>query len=113
MLTIIIGSIRSLEFVDLMKQIRQFRMSEHIQENLLSVSFLSCFNNLKLLLMIIQVAGGSAGRKVSYPYFKAFNQMLGNMDLFRNVMETVCADNGHTTQGKRERDIPPLNGVSL
>ncbi len=39
--------------------------------------------------------------------------MLGNMDLFRNVMETVCADNGHTTQGKRERDIPPLNGVSL
>ena len=48
----------------------------------------------------MKVAGGSAGRRVSYPYFKAFNQMLGNMDLFRNVMEDACAVHGHITQGR-------------
>ena len=48
----------------------------------------------------MKVAGGSAGRRVSYPYFKAFNQMLGNMDLFRNVMEGACAEHGQITQGR-------------
>ena len=32
------GTIPALEFVDLMKKIRGFRMSEHIQDHLLSVS---------------------------------------------------------------------------
>ena len=32
------GTIPALEFVELMTQIRGFRMSEHVQENLLSVS---------------------------------------------------------------------------
>ena len=32
------GTIPALEFVDLMQEIRGFRMSEHVQENLLSVS---------------------------------------------------------------------------
>ena len=32
------GTIPALEFMDLMTKIRGFRMSEHVQENLLSVS---------------------------------------------------------------------------
>ena len=48
------------------------------------------------------MAGGSAGRKVSYPYFKAFNQMLGNLELFRQVVQHVSesAPHGQITQGK-------------
>ena len=46
-----------------------------------------------------QVAGGSTGRRVSYPYFKAFNQMLGNLALFRNVVQAVCDHEGKATQG--------------
>ena len=34
------GTIPALEFVDLMTKIRGFRMSEHVQENLLSVSII-------------------------------------------------------------------------
>jgi solute carrier family 25 aspartate/glutamate transporter 12/13 len=66
------------------------------------------------------VAGGSAGRKVSYPYFKAFNQMLGNLDLFKQIVQKVCDANpsGQTTQVQLMREaqkypqITPLQ-VSL
>jgi solute carrier family 25 aspartate/glutamate transporter 12/13 len=96
------GKIPALEFVDLMVSIRGFRMSDHVKENLLTV------------------AGGSAGRKVSYPYFKAFNQMLGNLDLFKQIVQKVCDANpsGQTTQVQLMREaqkypqITPLQ-VSL
>ena len=48
------------------------------------------------------MAGGSTGRKVSYPYFKAFNQMLGNLDLFRQLFQTsseATSNHGQLTQG--------------
>ena len=53
-----------------------------------------------------QVAGGSAGRRVSYAYFKAFNQMLGNLGLFRVVVQTVCDHNpqGRCTHGQGRFD---------
>ena len=45
-----------------------------------------------------QVAG-SSGRQIHYQYFKAFNEMLGNLDLFRNLVQAVCDREGKATQG--------------
>lgn len=63
------GSIPALEFVELMKKTRGFRMSKYVQDNLLSV------------------AAGSSSKQVSYAYFKAFNQFLGNLDILEKIVE--------------------------
>ncbi len=49
-----------------------------------------------------QVAGGSVGRKVSYPYFKAFNQLLGNLDILGQVVQSAVDKNkgSKVTQSK-------------
>ena len=67
------GMIDALQFVQIMGQIRGFRMSPYVHDNLLSV------------------AGGSPARKVSYPYFKAFNQLLGNLDLLEHIVTSAVA----------------------
>ena len=48
------------------------------------------------------MAGGVTGRKVSYPYFKAFNQLLGNLDILGQVMDNAVSANkgGSVTQGE-------------
>ena len=42
------------------------------------------------------------GKQVSYPYFKAFNQMLGNLDILEQVVEHAVQTNksSSVTQGK-------------
>ena len=42
------------------------------------------------------------GRQVSYPYFKAFNQFLGNLDILGQIVEgAIKANKGSdVTQGK-------------
>ncbi len=42
------------------------------------------------------------GRKVSYPYFKAFNQLLGNLDILGQVVQTAVDKNegSKVTQGE-------------
>ena len=47
----------------------------------------------------MQVAGGSHTREVSYAYFKAFNQLLGNLDILQRVV-VAAAKNGPATQSK-------------
>ncbi|XP_064397887.1 electrogenic aspartate/glutamate antiporter SLC25A13, mitochondrial-like [Halichondria panicea] len=74
------GSIRAEEYVKLMKTIRGFRLSPHVQDHLLSV------------------AGGSPGSNVNFAYFKAFNQLLGNLDLMEKIVTTV-------TDGDQTKDI--------
>ena len=41
------------------------------------------------------------GRTVSYPYFKAFNQLLGNLDILKKVIEGAISENNveKVTQG--------------
>ena len=37
----------------------------------------------------LQVAGGSPARQVSFAYFKAFNQFLGNLDIMEKIMHSA------------------------
>jgi len=50
---------------------------------------------------LLQVAGGSPARQVSYAYFKAFNQFLGNLDILEKVVHTATDSNPEkkVTQG--------------
>jgi solute carrier family 25 aspartate/glutamate transporter 12/13 len=73
------GSIPALNFVELMMRIRKYRMSPYVQENLLSV------------------AGGGHTRNVSYPYFKGFNQFLGNLDILQRVVTVATRNTGSAT----------------
>ena len=94
------GTIPAIEFVDLMTKIKGFRMSVHVQNHLcqyVSLYTIYMYNYVHVYIYT-QVAGGS-GRRVRYPYFKAFNEMLGNLDLLKNLVQTVCDREGKATQG--------------
>lgn len=41
-------------------------------------------------------SGGQTGRRVSFPYFIAFNSLLNNMELVKRIYLNVT--NGHRTQ---------------
>lgn len=82
------GAIPALEFVELMKKIRGFRMSSYVQDHLLSV------------------AGGSPAREVSYGYFKAFNQLLGNLDILERIVDSAAGgrESSRVTQAQLLRE---------
>ena len=42
---------------------------------------------------LLQVAGGSPARRVSYAYFEAFNQFLGNLDILKKVVNATTSSN--------------------
>lgn len=42
------------------------------------------------------VGAGQSGRKVSFPYFMAFNSLLNNMELIKRIY--LNATNGHRYQ---------------
>ena len=56
-----------------------------------------------MLLMVIylQVVGGSVGQQVSFPQFKAFNQLLGNLDIMEKIVHEALKSNpnGYVTKG--------------
>ena len=67
------------------------------------------FNCWKVIVMdtylfLVQVAGGSVNREVTYPYFKAFNQFLGNLNILEKVVQGAVSSSHDTkaTQGERE-----------
>jgi solute carrier family 25 aspartate/glutamate transporter 12/13 len=70
------GSIPALEFVDLVRKIRKHKLSGYVNDNLLAVM-------------------RGEGRRVNYAYFKAFNQLLNNVDLLEQIM-TAATENGET-----------------
>ena len=43
------------------------------------------------------------GRKVSYPYFKAFNQLLGNLDILGQVVQAAVDKNGGSKVTQSEK----------
>jgi hypothetical protein len=89
------GSIPALNFVELMMRIRKYRMSPYVQENLLSV------------------AGGGHTRNVSYPYFKGFNQFLGNLDILQKVVTVATRNTGSATHSESILcPNPPTNYLS-
>ena len=49
-----------------------------------------------------QVAGGSPARKVSYAYFKAFNQFLGNLNILERIVQATTSSDPErkVTQGE-------------
>jgi len=51
----------------------------------------------ELYFYILQAVGvGQSGRKVSFPYFMAFNSLLNNMELIKRIY--LNATNGHRYQ---------------
>ena len=48
----------------------------------------------------LQVVGGSVGQ-VSFPQFKAFNQLLGNLDIMEKIVNEALKSNpnGYVTKG--------------
>ncbi|XP_065920198.1 electrogenic aspartate/glutamate antiporter SLC25A12, mitochondrial-like isoform X4 [Dysidea avara] len=65
-----------------MSKIREFRMSSYVKDHLLSV------------------AGGSVGQQVSFPQFKAFNQLLGNLDIMEKIVHEAVKSNPNNTATK-------------
>ena len=48
---------------------------------------------------LVQVAGGSVGQQVSFPQFKAFNQLLGNLDIMEKIVHEAVKYNDTATKG--------------
>jgi len=47
--------------------------------------------SVSTVLLSLKVAGGTTASNVSFAYFKAFNQLLGNLDLIEKII-TGAAD---------------------
>lgn len=84
-------TISSVAFSNLMKKFRPDLLSPYVKENLVTVGIIvgllgDCLSEFCLLC---QIAGCSSNhsRSVGYPYFRAFNGMLNNLDLFKQVVK--------------------------
>lgn len=72
------GFISVLEFQDIMINIKSHLLTQQVQSHL------------------VEAASGQSGRRVSFPYFIAFNSLLNNMELVKRIYLNVT--NGHRTQ---------------
>lgn len=73
------GFISILNFQDIMISIKSHLLTKEVESHL------------------IETAGGNqSGRRVSFPYFVAFNSLLNNMELIKRIYLNVT--NGHRTQ---------------
>lgn len=66
------GMITALDFSDIMSTIRPHMLTPFVEENLVSA------------------AGGTISHQVSFSYFNAFNSLLNNMELIRNIYSTLA-----------------------
>ncbi|XP_077290947.1 calcium-binding mitochondrial carrier protein aralar1 isoform X2 [Arctopsyche grandis] len=73
------GFISATDFKDIMLNIKGHLLTKDLRNNLATVA-----------------GYGQSGRKVSFPYFMAFNKLLNNMELIKRVY--LNATNGHRTQ---------------
>lgn len=69
------GYITPLDFQDIMLSVKKHLLTPEVKDNLVAVT---------------------AGHKVSFPYFMAFNSLLNNMELIKRVY--LNATNGHRTE---------------
>ncbi|XP_011704085.1 PREDICTED: calcium-binding mitochondrial carrier protein Aralar1 isoform X3 [Wasmannia auropunctata] len=73
------GFISALDFQDIMLSIKSHLLTRDVKDNLIAA-----------------VGAGQSGRKVSFPYFMAFNSLLNNMELIKRIY--LNATNGHRYQ---------------
>ncbi|XP_046601741.1 calcium-binding mitochondrial carrier protein Aralar1 isoform X2 [Neodiprion lecontei] len=73
------GFITALDFQDIMISIKSHLLTNKIKDNLVAAA-----------------GAGQGGRKVSFPYFMAFNSLLNNMELIKRIY--LNATNGHRNQ---------------
>ncbi|XP_036140109.1 calcium-binding mitochondrial carrier protein Aralar1 isoform X4 [Monomorium pharaonis] len=73
------GFISALDFQDIMLSIKSHLLTKDVKDNLIAA-----------------VGAGQSGRKVSFPYFMAFNSLLNNMELIKRIY--LNATNGHRYQ---------------
>ncbi|KAL0128856.1 hypothetical protein PUN28_003910 [Cardiocondyla obscurior] len=73
------GFISALDFQDIMLNIKSHLLTKDVKDNLIAA-----------------VGVGQSGRKVSFPYFMAFNSLLNNMELIKRIY--LNATNGHRYQ---------------
>ncbi|CAK9818223.1 Calcium-binding mitochondrial carrier protein Aralar1 [Anthophora quadrimaculata] len=70
------GFISALDFQDIMLSIKSHLLTKDVRDNLVAAA-----------------SSGQSGRKVSFPYFMAFNSLLNNMELIKRIY--LNATNGH------------------
>ncbi|KAK9301823.1 hypothetical protein QLX08_006007 [Tetragonisca angustula] len=70
------GFISALDFQDIMLSIKSHLLTKDVRDNLVAAA-----------------STGQGGRKVSFPYFMAFNSLLNNMELIKRIY--LNATNGH------------------
>ncbi|KAJ8676391.1 hypothetical protein QAD02_012178 [Eretmocerus hayati] len=73
------GFISAMDFQDIMLSIKSHLLTKDVRENLVAA-----------------LSIGSSGRKVSFPYFMAFNSLLHNMELIKRIY--LNASDGHRNQ---------------
>ncbi|XP_049820140.1 calcium-binding mitochondrial carrier protein Aralar1 isoform X4 [Aethina tumida] len=73
------GFISVLDFQDIMLNIKSHLLTKEVQSHLIETA-----------------TGSQSGRRVSFPYFIAFNSLLNNMELVKRIYLNVT--NGHRTQ---------------
>ncbi|XP_033217961.1 calcium-binding mitochondrial carrier protein Aralar1 isoform X3 [Belonocnema kinseyi] len=73
------GFISALDFQDIMLSIKSHLLTKEVRDNLIGV-----------------VSAGHNAKKVSFPYFMAFNSLLNNMELIKRIY--LNATNGHRNQ---------------
>lgn len=70
------GFISAMDFQDIMLSIKSHLLTPNVRDNLVAAASI-----------------GQSGRKVSFPYFMAFNSLLNNMELIKRIY--LNATNGH------------------
>lgn len=73
------GFITAVDFQDIMLSIKSHLLTKDVKDNLIAA-----------------ISTGQSGRKVSFPYFMAFNSLLNNMELIKRIY--LNATNGHRYQ---------------
>ncbi|XP_058804524.1 calcium-binding mitochondrial carrier protein Aralar1 isoform X2 [Phymastichus coffea] len=73
------GFISAMDFQDIMLSIKNHLLTKDVKDNLVAALNM-----------------GQSGRKVSFPYFMAFNSLLNNMELIKRIY--LNATNGHRNQ---------------
>nr|CAD7265612.1 unnamed protein product [Timema shepardi] len=73
------GFISALDFQDIMISIKSHLLTKEVRENLVAAA-----------------GGGHGGRRVSFPFFMAFNSLLNNMELIKRIY--LNATNGTRSQ---------------
>jgi solute carrier family 25 aspartate/glutamate transporter 12/13 len=73
------GFISALDFQDIMISIKSHLLTDEVKANLVAAA-----------------SGGQGGKRVSFPYFMAFNSLLNNMELIKRIY--LNATNGNRNQ---------------